>query len=271
MEQLTASEYLNLLNSMSTFAAIFDKDGRLRFINRIPLLKSLGYKEEEVLGTPLWECMHFKRVASEVKEAFERALKGESVQIEIEASRRDGFTFPMLLNLGPLRDESGEIEGVVAEAKSVKEQKELEERLKKAIEKLKASQEELMTPVVQVWENILALPIIGVVDSYRAQKTMETLLDKIVETQSEMVIIDITGVASMDTEVANHLVKTVKAASLLGCTCIITGIRPEVAQTMIHLGINFGELITKRDMQEGLKYCLERMGYEIRKRADGGK
>ena len=67
MKQLTASEYLNLLNSMSTFAAIFDKEGRLRFINRMPLLKSLGYKEEEVLGTPLWECMHFKRVASEVK------------------------------------------------------------------------------------------------------------------------------------------------------------------------------------------------------------
>ena len=109
----------------------------------------------------------------------------------------------------------------------MKEQKELE--------RLKASQEELMTPVVQVWENILALPIIGIVDSYRAQKTMETLLDKIVESQSEMVIIDITGVASMDTEVANHLVKTVKAASLLGCTCVITGIRPEVAQTMICL------------------------------------
>ena len=118
-----------------------------------------------------------------------------------------------------------------------------------------------MTPVVQVWENILALPIIGIVDSYRAQKTMETLLDKIVETQSEMVIIDITGVASMDTEVANHLVKTVKAASLLGCTCIITGIRPEVAQTMIHLGINFHEFVTKRDMQEGLKYCLETVSY----------
>ena len=201
-----------------------------------------------------------------------RALeRGERVQIEITAFMKDGTPFPVIFNASPLRDEDGEIIGAVIEGKPITEQKELEKKLRKAIEKLKASQEELMTPVVQVWENILALPIIGIVDSYRAQKTMETLLDKIVETQSEMVIIDITGVASMDTEVANHLVKTVKAASLLGCTCVITGIRPEVAQIMIHLGINFGELITKRDMQEGLKYCLERMGYEIRKRAGGGK
>jgi len=278
MKQMTASEYLSLLNSMSNFAGILDKDGRVEFVNKAPI-ESLGYVEEDVeedvIGKKYWETPWFNRskeTQEKVRNATLRALeKGERVQIEITAFMKDGTPFPAILNTGPLRDEEGEIIGAVVEGKPITEQKKLEEQLRKTIEKLKAAQEELMTPVVQVWENILALPIIGVVDSYRAQKIMETLLNRIVKTQSEMVIIDITGVASMDTEVANHLVKTVKAANLLGCTCVITGVRPEVAQTMIHLGINFGELVTKRDMQEGLKDCLERMGYEIRKRADGGK
>ena len=134
------------------------------------------------------------------------------------------------------------------------------------VEKLKASQEELSTPVTQIWEGILALPLIGVVDSYRAQRVMETLLNKIVETQSELVIIDVTGVASIDTEVASHIMKTVQAANLLGARCVLTGIRPEVAQTMIHLGLDFERFATKRDMQEGLKFGLEQMGYEIRRK-----
>ena len=213
MKQLTAPEYLNLLNSMSNFAGMIDKDGRLTFANKAPI-ESLGYVEEDVLGKIFWETPWFNRskeIQEKVRDVALRVLeKGERVQIETSAFMKDGTPIPIILNASPLRDEEGEIIGAVVEGKPITEQKELEEKLRKAIEKLKKSQEELMTPVVQVWENILALPIIGIVDSYRAQKTMETLLDKIVETQSEMVIIDITGVASMNTEVANHLIKTVK-------------------------------------------------------------
>jgi rsbT co-antagonist protein RsbR len=95
---------------------------------------------------------------------------------------------------------------------------------------------------------------------------METLLNKIVDTQSELVILDVTGVASIDTEVASHIMKTVQAANLLGANCVLTGIRPEVAQTVIHLGLELEKFATKRDMQDGLKFGLEQIGYEIRRK-----
>ena len=139
-----------------------------------------------------------------------------------------------------------------------------EERLKHSVEKLQVSQTELSTPVVQIWDRILALPLIGVIDSIRAQNVMEVLLTKIVETQSELVILDVTGVASMDTQVTNNLLRTVKSSNLLGAECIITGIKPEVAQAMIHLGLDIRMLVTQRDMQAGLKWALSRMGYEIK-------
>ena len=147
--------------------------------------------------------------------------------------------------------------------RDITERKRLEEQLRDTVEKLKASQEELSTPVVQIWDRVLALPLIGVVDSLRAQKIMETLLNRIVETQSEMVILDITGVSSIDTQVVNHLIKTIQAAKLLGAECVITGIRPEIAQTMIHLGLDMESFPTRRSLRDGLMYALEKLGYRV--------
>ena len=265
MGVINAEKYLHLLRSMRNFVAMLDTDGRVEFMNRA----SSGYTEEDIEGEFLWESPWFNRSEEskeEVKEAVEKALHGERTEFEVTAFKKDGTPFPIIFNASPLRDDEENIIGVVAEGKSIAERKELEERLKETVEKLKASQEELSTPVTQIWKGILALPLIGVVDSYRAQRLMETLLNKIVETQSELVIIDVTGVASIDTEVAGHIVKTVQAANLLGARCVLTGIRPEVAQTMIHLGLDFERFATKRDIQEGLKFGLEQMGYEIRRK-----
>jgi len=104
---------------------------------------------------------------------------------------------------------------------------------------------ELSTPVIQLWSGILALPLIGTLDSSRTQVIMETLLQKIVETGSAMAIIDITGVPTVDTMVAQHLMKTVAAARLMGAECLISGIRPQIAQTMVHLGVALGDVLTK--------------------------
>lgn len=119
---------------------------------------------------------------------------------------------------------------------------------------------ELSTPVVQLWEGIVALPLIGTLDSARTSVVMETLLQTIVETRSEMAIIDITGVPTVDTLVAQHLLKTVAAARLMGADCIISGIRPQIAQTMVHLQIDLSAVTTKATMAEALRFALKRTG-----------
>jgi rsbT co-antagonist protein RsbR len=119
---------------------------------------------------------------------------------------------------------------------------------------------ELSTPVVQLWEGIVALPLIGTLDSARTSVVMETLLQTIVETRSELAIIDITGVPTVDTLVAQHLLKTVAAARLMGADCIISGIRPQIAQTMVHLQIDLSAVTTKATMAEALRFALKRGG-----------
>jgi rsbT co-antagonist protein RsbR len=117
---------------------------------------------------------------------------------------------------------------------------------------------ELSTPVVQLWDNILALPLIGTLDSERTQVVMESLLQKIVETGASIAIIDITGVPTVDTLVAQHLLKTVAAARLMGADCIISGIRPQIAQTIVHLGVNLSEVTTKASLADAFAVALKR-------------
>jgi rsbT co-antagonist protein RsbR len=119
---------------------------------------------------------------------------------------------------------------------------------------------ELSTPVVQLWDGILALPMIGTLDSRRTQVVMETLLERIVATGSEVAIIDITGVPMVDTLVAQHLLKTVTAARLMGADCIISGIRPQIAQTIVHLGVELGTVTTKASLAAAFAVALERTG-----------
>jgi len=117
---------------------------------------------------------------------------------------------------------------------------------------------ELSTPVVQLWEGILVLPLIGTLDSKRTQSVMEALLHRIVETESEIAIIDITGVPTVDTLTAQHLLKTVTATRLMGAECIISGIRPQIAQTIVHLGVNLGDVITKATMASALMMAFQK-------------
>ena len=122
---------------------------------------------------------------------------------------------------------------------------------------------ELSTPVIKLWEGILALPLIGTLDSARTQIVMETLLQKIVETGSAVAIIDITGVPTVDTLVAQHLIKTVTAARLMGADCIISGIRPQIAQTIVHLGVGLGDVTTKASLADAFMIALTRAGLMI--------
>jgi rsbT co-antagonist protein RsbR len=124
---------------------------------------------------------------------------------------------------------------------------------------------ELSTPVVKLWDGILALPMIGTLDSARTQIVMESLLQKIVETESQIAIIDITGVPTVDTLVAQHLLKTVTALRLMGADCIISGVRPQIAQTIVHLGVDLQGVTTKANLADALALALKRTGVTFTK------
>jgi rsbT co-antagonist protein RsbR len=129
---------------------------------------------------------------------------------------------------------------------------------------------ELSTPVVELWEGVLALPLIGTLDSARTQVVMENLLQQIVDSEAEIAIIDITGVPTVDTLVAQHLIKTVSAARLMGADCIISGIRPQIAQTIVHLGLEL-DVVSKATMADAFALALRRTGRTVvRRQSDGG-
>ena len=122
---------------------------------------------------------------------------------------------------------------------------------------------ELSTPVVKLWDGVLALPMIGTLDSQRTQVVMESLLQRIVDTGSEIAIIDITGVPTVDTLVAQHLLKTVTAIRLMGADCIISGVRPQIAQTIVHLGLDLQGIVTKANLADALALALRRSGLSV--------
>nr|WP_261565261.1 STAS domain-containing protein [Frankia gtarii] len=125
--------------------------------------------------------------------------------------------------------------------------------------------------MIKLWEGVLAVPLVGTLDSARTQMVMESLLEALVSTGSRHAIIDITGVGAVDTQVAQHLLKTVMAAQLMGADCIISGIRPQIAQTVVSLGIEFGEIVTKATLAEALALALRRDGFRFVRRAAGAE
>ena len=128
---------------------------------------------------------------------------------------------------------------------------------------------ELSTPVVRLWDEVLALPLIGTLDSARTQVVMENLLQQVVETGARIAIIDITGVPTVDTLVAQHLMKTVAATRLMGADCIISGIRPQIAQTIVHLGVNLNDIVTKATLADAFLIALQRLGATVTRNTAG--
>ncbi|MFE1298681.1 STAS domain-containing protein [Streptomyces sp. NPDC058731] len=129
---------------------------------------------------------------------------------------------------------------------------------------------EVATPVIRLWNGVVAVPLIGTLDSARSQVVMETLLEAIVEQKARFAILDITGVATVDTLVAQHLMKTVQAAGLMGAECVVSGIRPAIAQTIVHLGLDLGSVKTRASLADALAYALQELGVGITGPKPGG-
>src|SRR5689334_2034393 len=176
--------------------------------------------------------------------------------------RKDGSVFWANIILAPIRDALGDLVGYVKVARDLTERREQEQLMSRQRDEIL----ELSTPVIQVWDKVLVLPIIGTLDSVRAARLTEGLLQRIAEHQAEVIILDVSGVPAIDTTVAQHLLKTVQAARLMGSVSIMSGVRPETAQSIVHLGIDLGGMHSRNTLRDALQLALRLLGAV----ADGG-
>jgi rsbT co-antagonist protein RsbR len=212
-----------------------------------------GYQAEEVIGKPF--AMFYTeedRSTGIPQRELRHARETGRVQLEGWRIRRNGERFWASVILAPIKNQSGEVTGFVKVTRDETERREQELRLQQQRDEIL----ELSTPVIQVWDKVLVLPIIGTLDSQRAARLTESLLEKIAESQGEVIILEVSGVPTIDTQVGQHLLKTVQAAALMGTVSILSGVRAEVAQSMVNLGVDLGQLQARNTLRDALQLAL---------------
>ena len=235
-----------ILDQIPSLVMAVDKDMRVIYVNH-RAIEFAGKPEEKILGEHCYNIFHTSDCRSDqccVQKALET---GKPFSNRTEAVF-NGEELNMEYYAVPLKNEKGDIVGGLEFVVDITKQVQYEQNL---IEQSKTIQK-LSTPTIKLWEGILVMPIIGVIDSIRAQNMMETMLEKIAESYAKVIILDIFGVAAVDTAVAQHLIKIAKATKLMGCECILSGISPPVAQTIVQLGIDMESIHTKSTLADAL-------------------
>jgi len=235
-------------------------DGKITDVNAATEAAT-GRSRQALIGTDF--CEYFTD-PEKARNGYQQVFReGQVRDYPLELRRRDGGTTPVLYNASVYRDENGQVVGVFAAARDITERKRAEERIRQQGREIL----ELSTPVMQVWQGVVAVPLIGTLDSQRTQQFMERLLERIVETNSPVALVDIMGVPTIDTQTAQHLIETITAVRLLGAQVVLTGVRPAIAQTLVHLGIDLSGITTRSSLAAGLSVALDLLNLQVVKKS----
>ncbi|WP_437998327.1 PAS domain-containing protein [Sorangium sp. So ce185] len=238
------------IDSMPIIIWAFDKDG-ICMVAQGGALAQVDAVERNGVGKHMLELCGS---SPDVREAFQRALAGEIAHTE--QIRQDRIWRTRFV---PQKDVLGAIIGVGAISEDVTQQRRVDQQLREQLRLTQQQQESiarLSSPIIEVWQDVLIVPLIGSVDAERAAMVMESLLAAVVERQAAFAVLDLTGLDSVDTTTAQHLIKITNGLTLLGCRAVVTGIRPPVAQTMVGLGFDLSQVCTLRSLKEALRWCM---------------
>jgi PAS domain S-box-containing protein len=219
-----------------------------------------GYRAAEIIGKH-FSCFYPTDAIQRGLPEKELAIAAKEGRFEDEGwrVRKDGKQFWANVVIAALRDQDGTLRGFSKVTRDLTERKQAEERIQQQSQEIM----ELSTPVMQVWQGVVAAPLIGSLDSQRTQQFMERLLNRIVETNSPVALVDIMGVPTIDTQTAQHLIETISAVRLLGAQVVLTGVRPAIAQTLVHLGIDLTGIITRSSLAAGLQVALDILKLQV--------
>jgi len=249
-----------LVDSIKDYAIVMiDPDGRVASWNK-GAERIKGYTRNEIVGKD-FSCFY-------PPEAIQKGLPRRELEVAAQEGRfedegwrvrKDGSQFWANVVISAVRDEKGSLRGYAKITRDLTERKEAEERIQQQSKEIM----ELSTPVMQVWKGVVAAPLIGSLDSQRTQQFMERLLNRIVETNSPVALVDIMGVPTIDTQTAQHLIETISAVRLLGAQVVLTGVRPVIAQTLVHLGIDLSDIITRSSLAAGIQVALDILNLQV--------
>ncbi len=231
-----------------------------------------GYSAEEIIGKNIALLWFEEDEPILEQEILSGISRGSGWDGEMKQKRKDRSPFDAQMTFFEIEDESGgRVWAAIVRDITMRKRLEMEREglYREIVEAQRRVIRELSTPIIPVADNIIVMPLVGTIDTARSQQIMESLLQGIKQYKARIVIIDITGVPMVDTGVADHLLQSAKAASLLGSQVVLAGISPEVAQTIVHLGVDLTDIATKSDLQSGIEYALGKMGRYIGTRKDG--
>ncbi|MEI7832282.1 MAG: PAS domain S-box protein [bacterium] len=254
------NSYRLLVDSLKDYAVIMlDPSGHVASWNA-GAERFKGYRSDEIIGK------HFSVFYP--TDAIQRGLPEQELKIATDEGRfegdgwrvrKDGKKFWANVIISALRDNDGVLRGFSKVTRDLTERKQAEEQIQQQSREIM----ELSTPVMQVWQGVVVAPLIGSLDSNRTQQFMERLLERIVETNSPVALVDIMGVPTIDTQTAQHIIETISAVRLLGAQVVLTGVRPAIAQTLVHLGIDLSGILTRASLSSGLQVAFDILKLQV--------